>query len=85
MLGIKNRQEDQTKSASDSEEDGKDCTRLIKKAFVRDELPGMSKPSLRQNGQVEKDDSNHTAGDKQRLSTLRADIRDVSVESKSAV
>lgn len=73
------RQQNQTQSAGDREENRPNSTRLVEFTLVRHQLTGVPQPSLRQKREIEEDDGNHATGDKQRFQALRANIGNISV------
>lgn len=79
MLGIEDRQENQTERTGNGEENREDGAQLIEPTLVRNELAGMTKPALGQEGQVQEDDGDDAARDEERFQARGANIGDVSV------
>jgi len=79
VLGVENRQENQTECTGNGKEDREHGAYLIEPTTVRNELTGMTKPALSQEGQVEKDDGDNATSNEERLQPPRTNIGDVSV------
>lgn len=79
MLGIEDRQQNQTERTSNGKENRETSTQFIEPAAVRHKLASVSKPALSQESQIQKDDGNHATRDEERFQARGTNIGDVSV------